>query len=310
MTLPNFLIIGAQKAGSTWLASQVRQHPDIFLPAGEVHYFNLKQNYRKGAGWYQKHFAAAESEELIGEKTPNYLWVTSSEMPSDFGTHLPFIHRNIYCQLPESKLIVTLRNPVERAISAVNHYYREGQISPLLNIDGILVGDQQHWANKFGVIEMGLYHRQIQAYLEIFETDQMLLLIFEEDIVDKPMIGLQKVFDFLQIEANFQPQSVNQKINQYQQTRLISTLLRHYLPSIYPRVKSLKSYIPRALFDYLSGPKTTRARPTKTTIRKLYQLYELENNRLFQFLGREVPSWRIEAAYTPGAKPGSSGEIL
>ena len=139
MTLPNFLIIGAQKAGTTWLAKKLCQHPDVFMPSQEIHFFNLKSNFRKGIDRYENHFANARNRAVIGEKTPNYLWIVEKNS----GNHLPNIHRNIHKHIPDAKLVVIVRNPVDRLISAVNHYRRYGEFSPFWNIDDIILGSKK-----------------------------------------------------------------------------------------------------------------------------------------------------------------------
>ncbi|MGA1624665.1 MAG: sulfotransferase [Prochlorothrix sp.] len=72
MTLPNFLIAGAMKAGTTWLAQNLQEHPQIFIAPEELHFFNNPKNFAKGLSWYQRHFQAAGSAQAIGEKTAGY----------------------------------------------------------------------------------------------------------------------------------------------------------------------------------------------------------------------------------------------
>src|SRR5258707_12548722 len=72
--LPNFLILGAQMAGTTWLAKTLAQHPDIFIPRiKEIHYFDNDENFVKGASWYGRQFLRSCDRPAIGERTPNYL---------------------------------------------------------------------------------------------------------------------------------------------------------------------------------------------------------------------------------------------
>lgn len=122
MTLPNFLIIGAQKAGTSWLAYQLEKHPEIYLPKKEIHYFDKGFNYQKGLSWYEKQFDEVTEQKAIGEKTPEYLWANGE----GWEDHQSDVHQKIFQTLPEAKLIVTLRNPVDRAISAINHIIRSG----------------------------------------------------------------------------------------------------------------------------------------------------------------------------------------
>ncbi len=111
--LPNFLIVGAQKAGTTALRYNLERHPDIYMArrdgvnSAEIHFFDNDANWRKGVEWYQKYFLCPDK--LQGEKTPNYLHNTKS-------------HERMASVVPDAKLIVLVRNPVDRAYSHWNHF--------------------------------------------------------------------------------------------------------------------------------------------------------------------------------------------
>jgi [heparan sulfate]-glucosamine 3-sulfotransferase 1 len=71
MPRPNFLVIGAQKAATTWLARALAPHPDVYTAdTKELHYYDLRENYLRGFDWYLAHFDAAQGEKAIGESTP------------------------------------------------------------------------------------------------------------------------------------------------------------------------------------------------------------------------------------------------
>ena len=114
--LPDFLGIGVQKGGTTTLQRLLEQHPQVYLPpCKELHYFSL--HYGQGEAWYQQQFEAAAPDQRCGEITPYYLF------------H-PQVPARIHALLPEAKLIVLLRDPVERALSQVAHSMRLG-LEPL-----------------------------------------------------------------------------------------------------------------------------------------------------------------------------------
>lgn len=275
MYLPNFLIIGAQKSGTTWLAKNLKQHPDVFMPNYEIHYFDKDYNFRQNIAWYKKHFIPVKNEKAIGEKTPDYLWANGHGVEG----HLSDVHRNIYDTLPEAKLVAVLRNPVERAISAVNHLIRSGRISPLHNIDDLLIGNKQYLIKGHGVIDYGRYYRQIKAYYEYFDPDQILILIFEEDVVQNPDLGLRKVCKFLKIDSSFEFQDKNKKIHESRSSR-IGLTFRYYLPFMGPLIHYVDHYLP-----------ATKIRPSERVIHELYKIYAEENEKLFGLLGHRPISW-------------------
>ena len=77
---PTFLVIGAQKCGTTWLAEMVSQHPEVAVgKVKELSFFNKIPNYRKGLKWYEDQFNVTGSTKAIGEFTPNYFWTSNDE---------------------------------------------------------------------------------------------------------------------------------------------------------------------------------------------------------------------------------------
>lgn len=278
MPLPDFLIIGAQKSGTTWLRRQLRQHPDVFMPSHEIHFFDKRYNYEKGPDWYRRFFTEASSEKAVGEKTPDYYW-TGTAGAED---HLPDVHRNIYDLLPDVRLLLVLRNPVDRAISAVNHIVRSGRVSPRFSADQLLVGEKRHLVEPHGVIDYGRYIKHIEAYLEIFQRKQLRILIFEEDVVRHPEEGLAKATRFLGIDPAFSFPEVRTKVHA-PSVSLMGLYARYYVPWIRPLVDAA---------DAVIGSREGTLRPRDETVEKLYLTYEADNERLFEFLGREIEPWK------------------
>ncbi|MCB8943686.1 MAG: sulfotransferase domain-containing protein [Ardenticatenaceae bacterium] len=277
--LPNFLIIGAQKSGTTWLAEQLGQHPDVFMATGEVHFFDKDYHYHKGVQWYEQHFVAANKQKAVGEKTPDYLWANGQGVEG----HLADVHCHIHDLLPDVKLIVVLRNPVNRAISAVNHIIRSGRVSPRCGIDDLLMGQYKHLVAGHGVLEYGRYHEQLQAYLKLFGREQLLVLIFEEDVTANPSKGLQKVCRFLGIDPDFPFVSQAEKKNANTHSR-VRLYLNYYLPVLRSFTRPLDKIFP-----------AHHNRPTKATVLALQNYYQLPNQQLFDFLQRDTPiSWQYQ----------------
>lgn len=104
--LRNFLIVGAMRCGTTFLAHCLGAHPDIYIPrAKEIHYFDV--HFEKGPEWYKRKFSGAKKEHAVGEATQSYMY-------------LDYVPPRIASLLPDARLIAILRNPVDRAYS---HYW-------------------------------------------------------------------------------------------------------------------------------------------------------------------------------------------
>jgi hypothetical protein len=274
MTLPNFLIIGAQKAGTSWLAANLRQHPEVFMPAKEIHFFDKDENFRRGIDWYQSYFHSAGEATAIGEKTPDYLWANGKGAEG----HLPNVHQNVHGVMNDARLIILVRNPVNRAISAVNHIIRSGRVSPFLNINDLLLGEQRHLMDAHGVIDYGFYYRQIMAYREFFPPDQLLILVYEEDVVKDPASGLRQSCEFLHIDPEFSFPNKGSRKNAHNAS-LFGLILRYYLP------------LDKRLVRFVDPFKPHKQCPARDTYNRLQDLYRAENGKLFELLGRKIDAW-------------------
>ena len=104
VTLPDFLGVGTQKGGTTYLYELLKRHPQVFLAKPkEQHFFSL--HWQRGADWYRRQFASSEESQICGEITPYYLFHPEARANQSL--------------VPNVKLIVLLRDPVERALSRV-----------------------------------------------------------------------------------------------------------------------------------------------------------------------------------------------
>lgn len=276
--LPTFLVIGAQKAGTTWLARNLAQHPDVYLYPREIHYFNHADRHRRGLGWYRAHFRAASDQQAVGEKTPSYLWVTDRT----YRTHPPGVHRRVHAALPDARLVAILREPVARAVSSLRHHVRAGRISPRLDVDELLAGRYRHLAEEQGVIDMGRYMRGIDAYLELYPRSQLLVLIYEEDVREDPAGGLRRVCRFLGVPPDHRFEDPGAAVARHRPSVLGSYLRRHL-----PATRRLG--IPQVLDRWLPA---YRSDPRPETLERLHRLYAPDNERLYEFLGRVPAGWR------------------
>jgi hypothetical protein len=177
--LPNFLIIGAAKAGTTWLYERLRRHPEVYMPGvKELAFFSRDGNEGKTREWYEKHFEAAPA---VGEATPAYLY------------H-PQAPRRIANVISDVKLIACLRHPTDRAYS---HYWMKRGLGGLDCSFREVVSEWQKECVKYS-----LYGEQLNRYFSHFNREQLLILVFEEVISD-PSDSLNDICTFLGVDDTF-----------------------------------------------------------------------------------------------------------
>lgn len=210
-TLPDFIIIGAQKGGTTSLYEYLSQHPDIARALRkEIRFFD--EQYNKGLAWYRSffptfakchhHLRATGQRLQTGEATPEYLFD-------------PLVPERMRGVLPGVKLIVMLRDPVSRAYSHYQHVLRRGR-EPLSfdesvkqELQQLRSGhDQRDPHQRYGprthkmysYVSRGYYAAQIRAWLRFFEKSQFLFLR-SEDFYERPNDVLQRTGSFLGLRA-------------------------------------------------------------------------------------------------------------
>ena len=208
-SLPAFMIIGAQKSGTSSLYAYLGQHPQL-LPSypKEVNFFdggtnpNI-DNFEKGQAWYRASFpfrknVSAHSRTF--EASPNYIFN-------------PLTSRRVFDIVPEVKFIAVLRNPTERAISHYFHAKRRGYeslpIKEALQEEekrlGSVIDNKDYKSNNFrrhSYKSRGLYKQQIERFLNYFPWQQILVLSSEE-FFSEPDNTLRQVFEFVGVDTGF-----------------------------------------------------------------------------------------------------------
>ncbi len=273
MPVPNFLIIGAQKSGTTWVSHRLMQHPQVFIEQG-TYFFDNPTHFARGVNWYSRCFEAGAGKAAIGEKTPSYLW--GEKFPaSGEATNVP---RRVRDVLPHAKLIIVLRNPVTRAVSQFNHSIRSGKLSPFVNIDAALTGRRPDAVRGLGIFERGLYSRQIERWFQFFPREQFQILVFERDVMQQPLPCLDRLCRFLSIDPAFQFKTVANRDNE--KLSKIELILKYYVP---PLRRVLRPIIKRLAKESF--------RPQSATLAHLHEAYAEERERLATLVGVELSCW-------------------
>ncbi|OAG27004.1 sulfotransferase family protein [Thermodesulfatator autotrophicus] len=234
--LPNFIIIGAMKSGTTSLAKYLSEHPDVFVSdPKEPGFFCEKINWNKGIEWYEELFKNAKGYKAVGEASTHY---------TKFPEH-PRVAEKIKNIIPEVKLIYIMRDPVDRAISHywhMVHYHNETRpINKAIKLDSLYV-----WFSR--------YKYQMEPYLELFRKEQILFLLYD-DLVKRPEETVKKCFEFLGVDPDFKPKSLGKAFNPRPKKVAKTNLLLHKIrwsktwDKISPLVpKSLKDFAKK--FEY------------------------------------------------------------
>ena len=213
MSLPNFLIIGAAKAGTNALYHYLRQHPQIYMsPWKEPKFFAFETEadlgFRAANGRdapvnasvildqtaYEELFDDARDGELArGEASTHYLYVEKS--PGRIKT-----------LIPDARLIAVLRNPVDRAFSSYQHLVRD-ELEPL-DFGAALDAEPQriaeHYAYLYRYTDMGFYSQQLDRYEKTFSENQLCVLLYD-DLRSDPEGTCRQIFSFLGVDEDFVP---------------------------------------------------------------------------------------------------------
>ena len=199
MRLPDFLGIGTQKGGTTYLHLLLQGHSQVFLAhPKELHYFSL--HHDRGLDWYTNHFDEASAAKRCGEVTPYYLF------------H-PLAAERIHAAIPNVKLIVLLRDPVERALSQYFHSKRLGlepleleaafaaEPERLADADETLQRGESHCSHQqHSYLSRSRYEQQLPRFQALF-GDEQLLVLRSEDLFEHPQRVWEKVLTFLGLES-------------------------------------------------------------------------------------------------------------
>src|SRR5215204_2549869 len=187
--LPDFVIIGAQKGGTSFLYHLLTRHP-LVKPAArkELHFFDGPRLFEKGAGWYRRCFPRPEMDDglrsITGEATPSYLFD-------------PPVAKRMAQVVPQARLIALLRNPIDRAYSHYQMQVKRGTESRDFE-EAIEQQDSSY-------VPRGLYVDQLLRWSEFFSKEQMLILK-SEDFFERPVETLKVVLDFLKL-PDWQPEA-------------------------------------------------------------------------------------------------------
>jgi hypothetical protein len=186
----DFLCVGPQRTGTTWLYKVLQQHSALYLPESVKETMFFDRHYERGADWYASYFENSQVEQICGEIAPTYF--DNSDVP-----------QRIHQFAPNPDIIISLRHPAERAFSLFIHHLRKGRVPR----DFWLAIEQ-----KPRVLSAGRYATHIPRWQSTFGQDQVHVL-FLDDIRSDPQAVINKVCEWLGVESISQPDSANERVN-------------------------------------------------------------------------------------------------
>lgn len=230
---PDFIVLGAQKAGTTSLAAWLSTHPDCWIASEkEVHYFDLA--YHRGLTWYRSRFGKCPADRKAGDISPFYLF------------H-PLCAERMARELPSVRLVAILRDPVVRAVSGYAHSVRyHGETRPLTEA---LAAEAAATATDLAALARdpnapcpnlqtrsyrarGEYAVQLERFLQRFPREQLHVLFFE-DLIGRPAPTLAGLCDFLGVRPSegalpWRNAGMREELEVPQET--LAELREHYRP--------------------------------------------------------------------------------
>jgi len=277
---PTFLIVGATKSGTSSLYTYLKNTSGVYMSEKkEPNYFidNMKSKNGYDKSGYLQLFENVKNEKAIGEASTTYLVDPSSA-------------ECIHDKIPNAKIIILLRDPVERAFShylMFTSYNKEDK--PFHEIFLEDFKSTFHMKSKKDYLKRGLYSEQVKRYVEIFGKENVGIWFFEELKKDSRMV-VEQVLKFLDVDSPV-PDNVSKVYNPYTEFRgntakqiIMNTTIRKILSFVMPSLA-----IRRLLFHKLIRKKSTKPKLSETDRKKLMNYYHKDIVALEKILGKKTP---------------------
>lgn len=306
MTLPNFLIIGAAKSGTTALYEYVRQHPEVYMTdPKEPFFFALEGQSIQYNGPGDQAYADLEMRNTLETYEALFDDVTTEKAVGEasiFYLYTPEAAHNIKRHIPDVKMLVMLRNPVSRAYSSFTHMMRENR-EPLHDFAEALADEPNRIRDKWHAIwhyqAAGLYADQVAHYFNTFSRDQVQVYL-QDDMKADTQAVVRSVFEFIGVNPDYQPDLDTQHNVSYIPRNLGLQRVRNFLLQPNNPIKeALKPFIParvrtkmvHSVADQIESINFERVPMVPTVHNQLVDYFHDDIMKLQDLIDRDLSHW-------------------
>lgn len=273
--LPNLIVIGAMKSGTTSLHSYLDLHPQISMShPKELDFFVLEKNWSKGVKWYEAHFAG--EARIQGESSPNY---TKCHVFAG-------VAKRMHSLLPEARLIYILRDPIARIVSHYLHNLAADREKRSIS-EALSDLENNHY------VLCSRYYMQLERYLDCF-PESSILVITAEDLGRRRRQTLQQVFRFLAVDDSFYSQGFSHVLHRSSDKKRTNRI--GWIWSRLPGKRIVKTLVPFPIrlakaYALLSTSKVKRAVLDEKLKDKLVDHLGSDVDRLKRYTGNDFEGW-------------------
>jgi hypothetical protein len=289
----DFIGIGAQKCGTSWIYACLYEHPEICAPIKEIHFFS-RPRFEKGKEWYESHFSKCVHGTNVGELSMSRGTLDIDKV-GEFSTSYLYSKETparIKAMYPNVMLIAVVRNPLERAYSQYRNAIKAGEIGKDESFDAYVEGEPS-------ALEQGRYAEQLARYYELFPKTQILTLVYEDSRKD-PSAFIKTIYEFLGVDATFVPSMLLREVNIARTPKFVFIdRTMHHIAESLRRVgfdKLVFAFKKSGLPDMIRGANTDTgsAREEKPNLKKFASYFHEDTEKLSEYLERDmVKEWGL-----------------
>lgn len=286
--LPNFILVGAAKTGTSFLLKYLEQHSDIYLPNSNELYFHSKLKNFEGPydkeklGMqtryledYKKFFQDYNGQKVIGEFSTDYLYAYTESIKSIKET----IGKDV-------KIVIVLRNPVDRSFSQYRHLVTKCH-EPLEFWDAVNAQgerEKKKWRWTYQYINVSKYYSQVKAYKEAFDN---IKVVIYEDLKSDPKKTIEELYSFLDVKVEHF-ENITEKVNV---KRVYKSKIFFKLSRFLEKVEN-KLFNTSKLSEGINKFNLVELKISKQDKKDLFKIFEDDINKLEALLNIDLSSWK------------------